>query len=102
MAEIFEAVMLICFGLSWPVSLIKNIRLKSAKTMNLYFTLLIIAGYIAGIIAKCILGQTTYVLFIYLLNLAVVSCNVVVYFINRSYDRKNERKGSMQYAREHQ
>ena len=44
MKEILEAIMLICFGLSWPVSLIKNIKAKSAKSMNIYFTLLIIVG----------------------------------------------------------
>lgn len=96
MVEVFEAIMLICFGLSWPVSLVKNIQLKSAKTMNLYFTLLIITGYISGIIAKFMAGKITYVLFIYFLNLVVVSCNVVVYFINRRYDKKNEQKENAQ------
>ena len=55
--EICETIMLICFGLSWPISLVKNIKLKSAKSMNVQFTLLIIVGYLAGITAKCIGGQ---------------------------------------------
>lgn len=88
MTNFLEAAMLICFGLSWPLSLIKNIKAKSAKNMSLQFTLLIITGYIAGISAKIIGHKINYVLVIYLLNLVIVSANVVVYYINKGYDQK--------------
>lgn len=87
MSQILEIVMLICFGLSWPMSVVKNIRAKTARTMSLPFTLLIIGGYIAGITAKILSNQINFVLIAYLLNLAIVSLNVVVYFINRRYDK---------------
>mgnify|MGYP006996084339 CR=1 FL=1 len=90
MSEIFEMFMLICFGLSWPMSVIKNIRAKTARSMSLPFTLLIITGYISGITAKIISCQINFVLTIYLINLAIVSINVIVYFINRRYDRLAE------------
>lgn len=98
MAQILEAAMLICFGLSWPLSLIKNIKAQTAKTMSLKFNLLIIAGYIAGIAAKFINHQVNYVLIIYLLNLAIVSVNLGVYFINKHKDRMAEMKKSTQTA----
>ena len=88
--EICETIMLICFGLSWPISLVKNIKLKSAKSMNVQFTLLIIVGYLVGITAKCIGGQFNFVFIMYLLNLAIVICNLIVYFINRHYDKMRE------------
>lgn len=88
MTNFLEAAMLICFGLSWPLSLMKNIKAKSAKNMSLQFTLLIITGYIAGISAKIIGHKINYVLVIYLLNLIIVSANVVVYYINKGYDQK--------------
>lgn len=87
MSQILEIVMLVCFGLSWPMSVVKNIRAKTARTMSLSFTLLIIGGYIAGITAKILSNQINFVLIAYLLNLAIVSLNVVVYFINRRYDK---------------
>lgn len=87
MSEFLEALMLICFGLSWPISLINNIKLKSAKTMSLQFILLITAGYIAGIISKIMNHSINYVMIVYLLNLAMVSANIVVYFINKKYDQ---------------
>ena len=49
---------------------------------------LIIIGYIAGISAKIYNHRFNYVLVVYLLNLIVVSANVVVFFINRRYDRQ--------------
>lgn len=87
MTEMLEIIMLICFGLSWPMSLVKNIKARTAKTMSLPFTLLIITGYVAGISAKIFSHQINFVLIAYLLNLAIVSLNVVVYFINRRYDK---------------
>lgn len=87
MSQILEIIMLVCFGLSWPMSLVKNIKAKTAKTMSLSFTLLIIGGYIAGITAKILSNQVNFVLIAYLLNLAIVSMNVVVYFINKRYDK---------------
>ena len=91
MAELLESTMLICFGLTWPMNLAKNIKAKSAKTMSLQFILLIIAGYIAGICAKFYNHKFNYVLVVYLLNLIVVSANLVVYFINRHYDRQTQK-----------
>lgn len=91
MSGILETAMLVCFGLSWPINLIKNIKVKTAKNTSLKFLLLIIFGYLCGIAAKIVSGNINYVLIAYLLNLAVVSANLVVYFINRGYD-KNENK----------
>ena len=88
MAELLESTMLICFGLSWPMNLAKNIKAKSARNMSIQFILLIITGYIAGISAKIYSHRFNYVLVVYLLNLIVVSANVIVYIINTRYDRQ--------------
>jgi len=88
MGSILETIMLVCFGFSWPLNVIKAYRAKTAKGTSLPFILLIIAGYIAGISAKLITGQINYVLIAYILNLAIVSLNVVVYFRNVSLDKK--------------
>lgn len=87
MSQLLEAAMLICFGMSWPLSLIKNIKAKSARNMSLQFILLIVLGYTMGIAAKLLTGQINYVLAVYFFNLAVVLLNLPVYFINRRHDR---------------
>lgn len=91
MAEILETMMLVAFGLSWPINVIKNIKARTAKSMSLWFILLIIFGYIAGIAAKIISNRINYVLAVYILNLIMVSANLVVYFINKKYDRAAEQ-----------
>ena len=88
MAPILETIMLVCFGFSWPMNLIKAYKARTAKSTSLPFVLLIIAGYIAGISAKIIMGNINYVLVAYLLNLAIVSLNLVVYFRNVALDKQ--------------
>ncbi|MBQ7827207.1 MAG: hypothetical protein IJ386_02955 [Clostridia bacterium] len=92
MSELLEAAMLLCFGMSWPISLVKNVRAGTAKSMSLQFILLIITGYVAGIAAKLISGRVNYVLVVYLFNLAVVTVNLGVYFVNRHKDKVAEGK----------
>lgn len=88
MGAMFESIMLICFGLSWPLNVIKAYKARTTQGTSLPFILLIVTGYIAGIIAKVISRQLNYVLIVYLLNLVIVSLNVVVYFRNLSIDKK--------------
>ena len=88
MGSILETIMLVCFGFSWPLNVIIAYKAKTAKGTSLPFVLLIITGYIAGISAKIISGQINYVLIAYILNLAIVSLNIIVYFRNVSLDKK--------------
>lgn len=88
MGSIFETVMLLCFGFSWPMNLIKAYNAKTAKGTSLPFILLIIIGYVAGITAKIVTGQTNYVLAAYVLNLAIVLLNLAIYFRNSTLDKK--------------
>jgi len=82
--------MLICFGCSWPLSLYKNIKARSAQNMSLQFILLIILGYVCGIAAKVYMRSFNYVLIVYVLNLLMVAANLPVYFINRQHDRQRQ------------
>lgn len=97
MSSILETIMLICFGCSWPLNLMKAYKAKTAKSTSLLFILLIITGYVAGIAAKFItISQgghvAAYVLVVYFLNLIVVSLNLAVYFRNKKLDRENNTK----------
>ena len=86
MSSIFETIMLVCFGLSWPINVLKAYRARTAKATSLPFILLILVGYIAGITAKIVSGQTNYVFVVYLINLAIVMLNILVYFRNVAID----------------
>ena len=47
--EILEAVMVLSFGISWPASIIKSFRSRTAKGRSLFFLVMIWLGYMAGI-----------------------------------------------------
>ena len=86
--QIFEFIMLACFGLSWPISVYKSIKSKSTQGKSVVFIIAIIIGYISGIIGKIINDQLTYVLFIYCFNLIVVFVDLVLFFINRKREKE--------------
>lgn len=65
MAELLEAIMLICFGLSWPLNAYKNYRAGTAVGTSWQFIALITAGYFAGIAAKFVSGNLNWVLIVY-------------------------------------
>lgn len=98
-AQILETVMLICFGFSWPINLVKNYKLRSAKSMSLSFLLLIWFGYVAGVTAKLIAlftpsmaNPSWYLLTIYIINLLMMCANILVYFRNARLDKLAEKQ----------
>lgn len=95
-SEILEITMIICFGASWPMNVIKSFRARTAKGKSISFLCLIFIGYIAGVFSKitneAYMQQLThkwYVLFFYLLNLFMVGVDICLYVRNRRFDRKN-------------
>ena len=88
MTELFEALMVICFGISWPVSIVKSHRSRTATGKSILFLCFIFFGYICGITSKLISGRITYVFVFYVLNLIMVGIDIGLYFRNRELDRK--------------
>ena len=79
--NIFEALMLICFGASWPVSIWKTYKVKNPTGKSIGFLWLVIIGYISGILNK-VLGTMDWVLRLYVLNTVMVFTDfvLVVYY----------------------
>lgn len=97
MAEILEIVMILSFGASWPMNVMKSYKARTAKGKSLGFLCLIFFGYIAGIISKFVnesymasFSQKWYVLFFYFLNLIMVGADLVIYFRNKKLDNQNK------------
>lgn len=92
MVEIFESIMLICFGISWPISVYKSITSKSTKGKSCIFIIAILIGYIAGITGKILSGNVNYVLCIYIINFIVVSTDLMLYFRNKKLEKLNTKE----------
>jgi hypothetical protein len=88
--SVFEAGMLVCFGLSWPVNIYKSIKSRTAAGRSVVFLYLIWVGYLSGIINK-LLYNFDLIVWLYVLNLVMVSVDMVLYYRNRGLDRKRGR-----------
>lgn len=87
-ATICETIMVICFGVSWPLSIYKSATSKSTKGKSPYFTMAIITGYVAIIIGKIVIqdfvGWLAILKFVlYIVNLIMVSCDLCLYYRNK-------------------
>lgn len=79
--SIFEIIMLICFGAAWPFSIYKSYTSRSTEGKSVLFLVIVIIGYIAGILNK-ILYHYDGVIYLYLLNLIMVGADLLLYFRN--------------------
>jgi len=77
--SVFEALMLICFGLSWPVSIIKAVRTKVVTGKSPIFIGIVILGYACGLTHK-LLYSRDWVIWLYAINLVVVLIDLILYF----------------------
>ena len=94
MAEFLEILMIVSFGCSWPMNVIKSYKARTTKGKSLAFLLLIFFGYIAGIASKLVnetymaqIGEKWYVLFFYVLNFIMVGADLLMYVRNSRLDK---------------
>jgi hypothetical protein len=87
MIELFEALMIISFGVSWPASILKSWKVRTAKGKSSLFLFFVEFGYLCGILAKLLAGSITYVFPFYVLNLLMVAADIALYFRNCALDR---------------
>lgn len=87
--------MIVSFGVSWPVNVLKSYRARTAKGKSVLFLCLIFLGYIAGIASKLVndvymeqFASKWYVLFFYVLNLVMVGTDLCLYIRNRAIDKE--------------
>jgi len=90
---VFEAVMLLCFGLAWPLSIIKSWRSRTSQGKSLFFLLVVFAGYISGLIHKCWWQpQMDGVIWLYVLNAVMIFVDIALYFRNRALDNLTQER----------
>jgi ABC-type multidrug transport system permease subunit len=80
--DIFEILMLICFGFAWPTSIYKSITSKSIKGKSVLFLYVVIAGYLFGIVHK-IINDPNFVISLYAVNATMVFIDLMLYYRNK-------------------
>lgn len=102
MTDLLEALMILCFGLSWPISIRKSWISRTAKGKSLVFEFFIWIGYVFGITRKFILwNQGTghdwlfYLSwFFYVLNILEITIDMCLYFRNVKLDKEREAQAA--------
>lgn len=98
-ARFFEMLFLVCFAVSWPSSIIKSIRSKTAKGKSLVFLLFAFCGYLCGIASKLIDENLSYTLFFYIFNCCLVGTDLVLYFVNTRRDARADAAAQLAASR---
>lgn len=90
--------MIVSFGASWPLNVIKSYKARTTKGKSIAFLLLIFFGYIAGITSKLVNGDYManfaskwYVLFFYVLNFIMVGADICMYIRNLKLDKESAK-----------
>lgn len=98
--DLLEALMIVCFGLSWPISIRKSWISRTTKGKSLFFECFILVGYLFGIARKYIqvsvadapLGWLFYLGgFFYVLNTLEVVVDMCLYYRNMKLDKEREK-----------
>ena len=98
MAQLLEVLMLVCFGLSWPFNIMKSWKSRTARGKSLLFECCVIIGYCCGLTGKVIGGNITYVVAVYILDIAMVSTDLVLTIRNVFLDKAADRKAAKETA----
>lgn len=73
--SVFEVMMLVCFGASWPFSIYRVWRAKCATGKSIVFLSLVLVGYLSGITHKAVYAFDP-VIALYALNAVMVATDL--------------------------
>ncbi|MBQ9431483.1 MAG: hypothetical protein IJU44_08020 [Kiritimatiellae bacterium] len=89
---IFEAAMMLCFGLAWPASLLKSWRSRTNKGKSLSFLIIVAVGYASGLTHKlCWQQKVDGVVWLYIANATMVALDICFYIRNHFIDLKRDK-----------
>lgn len=83
--SVFEALMLLCFGISWPFSIIRSIKSRTSTGKSILYLILLDLAYLSGMLHK-LLVNLDIVLALYIINFIMVSIDIILYFRNSRLD----------------
>ena len=81
--SIFELLMLLAFGISWPISIIKTIKSSSVEGKSILFLIIIFLGYVSGTIHK-LLYSMDWVISLYIINGLFVLTDLVLVLVKKN------------------
>ena len=83
----FEALMLICFGAAWPVSIYRSYKSRVTSGKSVGFLIIIEVGYLSGIVYK-VSSNLDHIVWLYVLNAVMVLVDICLYRRNYRLERQ--------------
>lgn len=90
-ANILETIMIVSFGISWPMNLIRSYRSRSTKGKSILFNYFILFGYICGVISKILSHTFNLAFYFYFPNIIMVTCDIILYYRNKKLEKTAEK-----------
>ena len=90
-ANILETIMIVSFGISWPMNLIRSYRSRSTKGKSILFNYFIVFGYICGVISKILSHTFNLAFYFYFPNIIMVTCDIILYYRNKKLEKAAEK-----------
>ena len=88
--EILETGMLFCFGFAWPFNIYKSYKARANTGKSLLFLIVIWIGYLLGIFYKALSPNPDFVLWLYVINIVMVSADIALYYRNRIISKRHK------------
>ena len=85
-ATILETLMIVGFGISWPLNVYKTIKSRTAKGKSVLFNYFVFFGYVCGITGKIIAQDFNLAFYFYFPNIIMVILDTILYYRNKKLD----------------
>ncbi len=86
LAEVLETMMIIGFGVSWPLSIMRSYKSRSTKGKSVMFLFCIVFGYLCGIASKLMTNNLNLAFWFYIPNIIMVCTDICLYFRNKKIE----------------
>ena len=90
-ASLLETLMILCFGISWPLSIARMYRSWSTGGKSILFSCFILIGYFCGISAKIITHNFNLAFTFYIINAIMVTIDILLWIRNRRYEKTGQK-----------
>jgi hypothetical protein len=86
--SVFEAIMIVCFGISWPVSIAKTLRTRIVVGKSPMFMMIVCVGYMSGVVHKMLYSRD-WITILYITNFVMVLIDLGLYW---KYSKQGKRE----------
>ena len=90
-ANILETLMIVFFGVAWPLNLYRAIRSHTAKDKSILFDYFALSGYLCGVASKILFENFNLAFYFYFPNIIMVATDIIIYYRNRKLDLVSDR-----------